>query len=866
VDIPGSSLMESSRVGSKSAEAPAALAVRLRGWRERRGWTQEELAVAARGRLTSRTIRNIERGRTHPYLYTLITLLDALEVPPEDRAALLELWRSVPASGRSSTFTDQALPAPGFAFQSNLPVPLTPLIGRDSQQSLVEAMLRRGVDGVSVRLLTLTGPGGVGKTRLALEIASALLEEFVDGVAFVSLAPLDDPDMVMPAVASTLGWDDSGDVHPGAWLAEQLHKCRVLLVLDNCEQVLAAAPELVELLETCPRLVILATSRSPLRLRGEQVFLIPPLALPTGAAERDLAMLGHVPSVALFVRRVRAAQASFQLTTANAPTVAAICRRLDGLPLALELAAARLVVLSAAGLLAQLEHRLAVLVNGARDLPPRQQTLRATLTWSHDLLSAAERTVLRRLSVFKGGWTLRAAEAVCSSYPGAGLEYGKDRGTCVPALSCVLQSLVEHSLVMLETAPEFGVDEPRYAFLETVREYGLELLVDAGEEADSRRAHALFYADFVEQATPWLMEGGRDPWLRRLDRELENLRAALDWCQAERQPSTLLRLVGGMIWYWYFRGYLGAGYRRLELALACAEAVGPNHYPEPWARALWGAGRLAHLLGDEVRAAKLLGESVARWREVGDQRGLAYALTDLGQVAFFQGEIGTARIYTDEGVARFHSAADRWGLALALQHLGRVVLAEGDENEAASLYREVLAIYDELGDPWGRGMPLLGLGRVALARERFAEARRYLEDGLTVFQHTGERRMSAMALSRLGQLARKEGDDLRAAACYQQSIVLRHELGQFMSIGMSLTALAALAGRRGEVERAARLGGAAEALLEQRGRQQSPRDREDHQRLMTTVRGQMEVARLAALWEEGRMLRREQVLALALTP
>ncbi|MGH2346430.1 MAG: ATP-binding protein, partial [Chloroflexota bacterium] len=498
------------------------------------------------------------------------------------------------------------------------------------------------------------------------------------------------------------------------------------------------------------------------------------------------------------------------------------------------------------------------------DLPPRQQTLRATLAWSHGLLSADQQRIFRRLSVFKGGCTLRAAEAVCASGHGA-VNSGAGNAPD-PCLSCALQSLVEHSLVTLDSPTESAGDEPRYAILETIREYGLELLVDAGEEPAPRRAHASFYADLVEEAAPGLMGGGREPWLRRLDRELENLRAALDWCQTAHEHVTLLRLVGGLVWYWYFRGYLGAGYRRLEKALADAEVVGPANYPEPWARALWGAGRMAHLLGDEVRAAKLLMESVARWREIGNHRGLAYALTDLGQVAFFRGDLAAARIYTDESVARFHSCADRWGLALALQHLGRVALAEDDDEGAASLYREVLAIYDDLDDAWGRGMPMLGLGRVALARGNSAEARRYLEDGLTIFQFTGERRMSAMALSRLGQLARKEGDYLRAAACYQQSIVLRHELGQFMSIGLSLTALAALANLRGEAERAARLGGAAEALLEQRGLRQSPRDHEDHERLMAAVRGRLGVTRLAALWEEGRTLRREQVLALALMP
>jgi predicted ATPase/transcriptional regulator with XRE-family HTH domain len=859
--------MEPDEIGRSIGEAPAALGARLRLWRERRGRTQEELAGAVRGRMTARTIRNIERGKTRPYLYNLIALLDTLDVPQAERTEILESRR-----GRRSLNVADELLGPSRSGSSSrrwgsLPTPLTPMFGRAAERAAIATMLRQGPSGFPIRLLTLTGPGGVGKTRLVQEVAAGLCNEFIDGTAFVSFTEVDDPASVPRVAATAVGWDSAESAAPLTWLMERVRTGRMLLVLDGFEHLLAAAHTVTELLEACPNLVVMITSRSPLRLHGEHVFPLAPLALPTDPLESSPERLALVPSIAVFIDRAGAVQPRFRLTVVNAPIVAAICRRLDGLPLALELAAGRLAWLSPTALLAELENPLAVLVDGPRDAPTRRQALRSSLAWSDDLLTPAQQTLFRRLSVFAGGWTLGGActlNALTIATPrDVAPRPGNPNSSC-PVLES-LGALIDHGLVTLEPEAESAVDDQwRYAMLRTTREYGLERLGALGEEPPVRRTHALWFADFVERLAPQLQTGTRDIRLGQIDREAENLGAALDWCRSTQDHHTALRLGGGLIWYWYFRGRMAAGRECLEDILAHIDVDERSRHPDAVARVLWGAGRMAHLLGDETAADYRLAESVALWRRVGDRQGLAHALLDQGKIAFLRGSLETARALAEESAALFAECGDHWGGALALQQLGHVAHAQREESRAESLYRQALGTFDDLGDSWGRGMPLLGLGRMALARNKLAEARAYLEESLAIFEHGGESRLSAVVLGRLGRLAGKEGDSAQAAIWCRRSIQLRCELGQFMSIGIPLTTLAGVANERGRAEDAARLWGAAEALLERHDQTVYAQDIDYQTALAAAIRRRLGGPRLAACRQEGRALHREQVVALAL--
>src|SRR5919202_1421218 len=503
--------------GAMETDDALALGLLLRAQRERRGLTQEVLAERAGAGLSVRTISNIERGHTRPYRHTLEVLAGALGLGAAERAALLAAWR--------------ARPAPPSAAAPGVPAALTPLLGREREEAAVAHLLRRR----EVRLLTLTGPGGVGKTRLAYQVAADIHAAFADGVVTVDLAPIRDPQLVMPAVARALGLREAGRLSLREQLAAHLRAKRLLLVLDNMEQVAAAGPALAEVLAACPGLTALVTSRAALRGRGEHVVAGPPLDVPDPTRVRDLQALAQVPAVALFVQRAQEVRPDFALTSTNAAAVAAICARLDGLPLALELAAARLTLFLPQALLARLEGApsnapmtrdptLQVLVSGARDLPERQRTLRDTLAWSYDLLAPQEQTLVRRLVVFAGGCTPEAAEAVCLL-----------DGEAPLAVLAGLIALVDHSLLRQDVVAD--ADEARLVMLETVREYGWERLAASGEAAAVQRAHAAYYLGLAEEAAPELEGPEQAAWMARLEREHANLRAALQWTLAHSGPA-----------------------------------------------------------------------------------------------------------------------------------------------------------------------------------------------------------------------------------------------------------------------------------------------------------------------------------------
>ncbi|MFQ5794790.1 MAG: BTAD domain-containing putative transcriptional regulator [Candidatus Bipolaricaulia bacterium] len=529
-------------------------------------------------------------------------LRDELDVEPAPETR--ELYRQI----RNGEILE-----PPRAVPNNLPIPLTRFIGRDKERAVVQVRLL----DEEMRLLTLTGPGGTGKTRLGLQVVADLIDHFEDGACFVDLAPISDPGLVVSTIAQTLGVKEAEGRPLLDILKASLRGKQMLLVLDNFEQVVAAAPQVVELVAACPQLKVLVTSREPCHVRGEHVFPVPPLALPGSDGKRPLAIerLTQYEAVRLFIERAVAVKPDFAVTDENAPAVAEICIRLDGLPLAIELAAARIKLLSPQALLARLGNRLKLLTGGARDLPACQQTLRDTIDWSYDLLNTGERTLFERLSVFVGGGTLEAAEAVC---------IGADNLELKMDILDGLASLVDKNLLRRK---EQADGEPRFLILETIREYGLERLEASGESEAIRRTHADYYLALAEQAEPKLEGPDQRMWLDRLEVEHDNLRAALVWFEQNGEAEAELRL-GGALWgFWHMRGYLSEGRRWLEGALAKGEDRDVSASVR--AKALHGAGVLTHEQGDYERATVLYEESLDLRRELGDKPGVAILLSNL---------------------------------------------------------------------------------------------------------------------------------------------------------------------------------------------------------------------------------------------
>ena len=748
-------------------------------------------------------------------------------------------------------------PAPRLP--GNLPGALSSFIGRRREMTAVAGLLAEH------RLLTLTGPGGSGKTRLSLEVGRAAQPDYADGVWLAELAALGAGELVPQTVAAALGVRERSDESLLDSLVGHLRPRHTLILLDNCEHLLDACAELgAALLAACPDLRLLATSREPLGIPGEGVWLVPPLSLPApqpwrNPASGPLALDGYrqAEAVQLFEARARAALPSFELTADNAPWVADICRRLDGLPLALELAAARVRAFSARQIAERLDDRFRLLTSRRRAGPPRHQTLAAALDWSHDLLAGQERALLRRLAVFAGSWRLGAAEAVAA---------GDD--VAAPAVLELLSSLVDKSWVVVERA----ADERRYSFLETVRQYAHEKLAAAGEEEATREKHLAYYTQWAESAAPFLLDRDPRPWLGQFDAELDNLRAAFEWAAAG-QARAGVRLAAASGRYWRLRGYLSEGRERLSRALASPQAQ--DRSPERAAALVWGAN-LAYLQSDYAATRTLAEEALAIGRALGPagRPAVASALDYLGELSTEIGDYAGARTLFADALALFEELEDRRGAADMLMQLGWAAMRAGEYGEAEIYLKKSLVIIREVGEPNILGLLLSGLGELAVRQGQYDEAEALLSESLALRRSLGDRWGIAAALGSLGWVALRRRDFEWVAAALGESVHIRMEIGDHGGAAWCLEKLAEAAAvqahtlpptrrQRASVP-AVRVFGAAAAIRAARRWVIDAADQPAYRQRLDDLRRIVGPEPFEAAWEEGGRLSLQEAAELAL--
>ena len=752
-----------------------------------------------------------------PSVQVIERLAEIFNIPQNERKSFLRFARGDWQAISSNADQDAPWHVSRIAPRSNLPVSSTSFIGREKELDEIKHFILKD------RLVTLTGAGGIGKSRLSIQAGSALMNDFPSGTWLVELAPLSDATLVPQVIVSTLGLMEQADRPPLTLLSDFLHDKRILLILDNCEHLIQACAQLVEtLLRSCPELHILATSREALEISGEMLYRVPSLISPE-LSNVTIDILPQYEAVQLFVERAQSALRDFTLTRENAQAIAQVCHHLDGIPLALELAAARVKVLRAEEIAERLNDRFHLLTSGARTALPRHQTLRAMIDWSHDLLSEAERVLLRRLSVFAGGWRLEAAESAC-----------EDEGIEKDEILDLLTQLVNKSLILAERKEG---QETRYRMLETIRQYAREKLWAAAEGELMRHRHLAYFVDLAERAEPSLRAFDMVTWLDRLEAELDNIRVALEWAQ-ESDVEAQLRLASAVMWFWHIRGHRYEGIDWLERGLSiesmergdqalmpsramirgkalnvCGTLMDislikkPAEYHEESLKLfqeLGPAGKqgkayaLFGLAGwNEAIQGELLREkSLTLFREVGDKFGAAECLMRIAHLTRVKGDYERARAIGEESLALRKEIGDKDGIAVAHMHLGNTALREGDYQLARELYEESLAGFREVDNKWAIGGVLVWLNVVFQEQGNYEQATKILEEALAFGQGLGDKRLISERFHDLGKLAWAQGNYELAAKRFEEALRIGREAGYEIGIAFALQGLGRMAQSR----------------------------------------------------------------------
>ncbi len=732
------------------------------------------------------------------------------------------------------------------AFPNNLPIQMTSFIGRENEIAEIKQELS------AHHLVTLTGSGGTGKTRLSLQVAADLLGQYEDGVWFIELAPLTDPALVVQGVASTFGLKEEAGRSLETALKDYLREKSLLLILDNCEHLIAACAQFADtFLHACPKLKILASSREALGIAGESAYHVPSLSVPDPNHLPSIETLSQYDAVRLFIDRAVMVQPAFAITNQNAPALAQICYRLDGIPLAIELAASRVKALKVEDLEKRLDDRFRLLTGGSRTALPRQQTLRALIDWSYDLLSEPERLLLRRLSVFAGGWTLEALESVCADNDivGASLALARDD------ILDLTTHLVDKSLIILDEQAK----GTRYRILETIRQYAREKFLESGEGLDVRNRHLDYFLSLAERAEPEVQGAEQQAWLDRLEVDHDNFRAALEWSLGgeETRAEAGLRMAGSLWWFWFMRGYSNEGGEWLERILIASQTSADL---VTRAKALCKVGWLKSFGGTRTEEGLALGRTLG----LAGRESMALALWGMGAWAYYQAEYARAKSLEEESLNLFRELGHRWGICETLCWLESAMSAQGDYQQAAPLFEESLTLARHARDSNEIGWSLWQLGGLAMTQGNFEQATTFLEESLALYKEIKSPQSITWLLGALGNAALYKGDYQQAVSRYEEALALYWERGDERRIAEGLEQLANAAAVRKQPEQAARLLGAAEALRDSSGAALHPFQRADYERCLEMLRPQLDEARLAVLWAAGRAMTMKQAVAFAL--
>ncbi len=847
--------------------------------RRRLDLTQQELAdQAGCARIT---LSRIEAGTLKPSKELALILLDKLGIPNEEHSQWVIFARGL--SGYPGEAPDRPTKQP----PTNLPIPLTSFIGREKERREVVFLINK------YRLVTLTGSGGVGKTRLALQIGAELAGSFPNGVWFVDLSSLNDPGLVPLTVLTTLGLVEQQGKNTQQVLQDFLHKRNQLIILDNCEHLIEACAQLAkELLSQCASLKILATSREALGVEGELAWRVPSLSSPDPAKPTEPEQLIEYEAVRLFLDRAILAKPNFIANKENASALVQICKYLDGIPLAIELAAAKINILSPEQISKRLADRFHLLTGRGRAVLQRHQTLRATIDWSHNLLSSNEQVLFRRLSVFAGGWTLEEAESICA-YEDITTQKSLEAENILELLG----QLVNKSLVITDERS----GELCYRLLDTIRQYAHEELIKSGDASRVLKQYLDFYVKLSEEAEIKLMGRDQLTWLDRLETEMDNLRAALEWALEERQVADGLRLAGALWRFWDVRNHRNEGRERLATLLSHISAT--THTRER-AKALYAAGILADVQNDHTTARVFHTEGLEISRKLGDKRSIGYFLLGVAQIRAGYSVYKNTGPFLNESLAIFMELGDKWGIALSLEGLGAAALVQDDLSTARSRCTESVAIYRELGDRISLSFAMAVLTYVMQAQENYDQAVPLCMESLTLFREVGHRGGIAYSLNMLGEVRRCQNDYRRAKTLYEeslavgreigdkdriaieyhnlayvslhksdyahakelfrQSLILSQEVGDALLLIASISGLASQAQSTGHPKWAARLFGAVQALYDEFSYRRMPADEIEYQRSVASTRAQLDKSTFQSAWAKGKAMTMEQAIDTAM--